>query len=49
MERDGLQKSLRVLQEEYQTVAKEAKVHYTVHGEIIYNSFTSKSAKFKTE
>ena len=26
MERDGLQKSLKVLQEEYQSVAKEAKV-----------------------
>ena len=26
MERDGLQQSLRVLQEEYQTVVKEAKV-----------------------
>ena len=30
MERDGLQKSLKALQEEYQSVVKEAKVHYTV-------------------
>ena len=36
MERDGLQKSLKVLQEEYQSVAKEAKVF---HCTAVHNFF----------
>ena len=36
MERDGLQKSLKVLQEEYQIVAKEAKVF---HCTAVHNVF----------
>ena len=38
MERDGLQKSLKVLQEEYQSVAKEAKVFCCM---VVHNFYSS--------
>ena len=36
MERDGLQKSLKVLQEEYQSVAKEAKVFFPLSMSLLF-------------
>ena len=39
MERDGLQESLRVLQEEYQSVVKEAKVHFKLSNPFVMHCY----------